>query len=163
MLFIIVLALAAFLRFWAAPLSAGQDVAQFWAFAKVFQDYGLDFYRYADARLDIFPYAGWGFFYPPVWILILGLALVFVPSSSIAGHMIDTGWRVAEKTPIILADLAIGVLIYKAVPGSKMRKLLFASLWLLHPAAWYESAVFGQFDAIAAAWLLGSVILLMRG
>lgn len=65
-LFIIVLALAAFLRFWAAPLSAGQDVAQFWAFAKVFQDYGLDFYRYADARLDIFPYAGWGFFYPPV-------------------------------------------------------------------------------------------------
>jgi hypothetical protein len=162
-LFIIVLALAAFLRFWAAPLSAGQDVAQFWAFARIFQDYGLDFYRYADARLDIFPYAGWGFFYPPVWILILGLALLFVPSSSVAGHMIDTGWRIAEKTPIILADLAIGVLIYKAVPGSKMRKLLFTSLWLLHPAAWYESAVFGQFDAIAAAWLLGSVILLMRG
>ena len=67
------------------------------------------------------------------------------------------------KTPIILADLAIGGLIYWAVPGSKWRKLLFASLWLFHPTAWYESAVFGQFDAIAAALLLASLIMCERG
>ena len=160
---VLVLALASFFRFWAAPLSAGQDVAQFWAFAKVFQAHGLDFYRYADASLDIFPYHGWGFFYPPIWLLMLGLALLFAPSSLVAGHMIDTSWRIAMKSPIIVADLAIGLLIYWAVPGSRLRKLLFASLWLFHPTAWYESAVFGQFDAIAAAFLLSSVILLMRG
>jgi hypothetical protein len=41
----IVFALAAFIRVWAAPLSAGPDVNQFWAFAQTFQQYGLDFYR----------------------------------------------------------------------------------------------------------------------
>lgn len=160
---VLVLAIAAFIRFWAAPISAGQDVAQFWAFAKIFQDHGLDFYRYADAKLDIFPYYGWSFCYPPIWLLILGLVLFFVPSSLVAGHTIDTSWRIAMKCPIIVADLAIGLLIYWAVPGSKLRKLLFASLWLFHPTAWYESAVFGQFDAIAAAFLLVSVIMLMKG
>jgi hypothetical protein len=162
-LFGVAVAAAAFIRWWAAPLSAGPDVAQFWAFAKVFHAHGLDFYRYADATLDIFPYKGWGFFYPPVWLLLLGLALLFVPSSLVAEHMIDTSWRVAAKSPVIAADLAIGVLIFWAVPGSRLRKLLFASLWLFHPTAWYESAVFGQFDAIAAALLLASVIMLIRG
>jgi hypothetical protein len=159
----VVLVLATFIRFWAAPLSAGPDVPQFWAFAKVFQEHGLDFYRYADASLDTFPYSGWGFFYPPLWLLILGLALLFVPSSSATEVVVDTGWRIAMKTPIIMADLTIGILLYWAVPGSKTRKLLFASLWLFHPTAWYESAVFGQFDAIAAALLLSSVIMLKRG
>ena len=162
-IFLIILSLAAFFRFWAASLSAGPDVAQFWAFAKVFQAHGLDFYRYADATMGTFPYYGWGFFYPPVWLLLLRVALFFVPASSATDVMIDTSWRVAMKTPIIAADLAIGVLLYWAVPGSKWRKLLFASLWLFHPTAWYESAVFGQFDAIAAAFLLASVIMLIRG
>lgn len=158
----LVLALAAFFRFWAAPLSAGPDVPQFWAFAKVFQLHGLDFYRYADGTLDIFPVKGWGFVYPPVWLLISGLALVAAPTSSATNIMVDSSWRLAMKTPIIAADLAIGCLLYWAVPGSKSRKLLFASLWLFHPTGWYESAVFGQFDAVAAALLLAAIILLAR-
>lgn len=154
--------LAAFIRFWAAPLSAGADTAQFWAFAKVFQLYGLDFYRYADGTLSIFPFGGWGFVYPPVWLLSLRLSLLAAPSSWATGVMVDTSWRLAVKAPIIAADLTIGSLIFWAVPGSKFRKLLFASLWLFHPAVWYESAVFGQFEAIAAAFLLASVIAFER-
>lgn len=157
------LVLAAYIRFWAAPLSAGVDVPQFWAFAKVFQLYGLDFYRYAEASLDIFPTKGWGFVYPPVWLLIVRLALVATPASSATETMVDSAWRLAEKTPIIAADLAIGCLLYWAIPGAKWRKLLFASLWLFHPTSWYNSAVFGQFDAIAAVLLLASVIMLERG
>jgi uncharacterized membrane protein len=157
------LVLAAYFRFWAATLSAGPDVPQFWAFAKVFQLHGLDFYRYADANLDIFPTQGWGFVYPPMWLLILRLALMATPMSSATAIMADSSWRLAMKTPIIAADLAIGCLLYWAVPGSKLRKLIFASLWLFHPTAWYNSAVFGQFDAIAAALLLASVIMLERG
>jgi hypothetical protein len=154
---------AAFFRFWAAPISAGPDVSQFWAFAKMFQLHGLDFYQYAAGNAPIFPFSGWAFVYPPVWLLMLGLSMLAAPASSATGVMVDNSWRLAMKTPIIFADLAIGGLIYWAVPGSKWKKLLFASLWLLHPTAWYESAVFGQFDAIAAAFLLASVILFERG
>ena len=157
-----VLITATFIRLWAAPLSAGPDVAQFWAFAEIFKLRGLDFYRYAEASLTVFPFKGWGFVYPPLWLLILGLAFVFTPLSSASNVMVDIGWRVAMKTPIIISDLAIGMLIYWAVPGSKWRKLAFASLWLFHPAAWFESAVFGQFDAMAAALLLASVILMIK-
>jgi hypothetical protein len=163
LIFGLVLALAAFIRFWAAPLSAGVDVPQFWAFARVFQLHGLDFYRYADASLDIFPTPGWGFVYPPLWLLILRLALVAAPVSLATETMVASSWRLAMKTPIIAADLAIGCLLYWAVPGPKWCKLLFAGLWLLHPTAWYNSAVFGQFDAIAAVFLLASVILLEKG
>jgi hypothetical protein len=158
----LVLALAAFFRFWAAPLSAGPDVAQFWAFSKVFHAHGLDFYRYAEGIGAIFPFGGWVFVYPPVWLLLLGVALFFAPGSAATLTMVSRGWRLAMKTPVILADLAIGYLLYRAVPGSRRWKLLFASLWLFHPTAWYQSAVFGQFDAVAAAFLLAAIVLLER-
>ena len=164
---VFVLAVAAFLRIWAAKISSGPDVPQFWAFAKVFQAHGFDFYRYADAQLDIFPMKGWGFVYPPIWLLISRVSLFFAPHSqliNVGGNLIaDPAWRLAIKMPIIVADLAIGLLLYWGVPGSKRRKVLFASLWLLHPTAWFESGVFGQFDAVAAAFLLTCVILLMKG
>jgi uncharacterized membrane protein len=155
--------IAAFIRFWAASISTGPDVEQFFAFGRVFKEHGLDFYRYANAQLDIFPMKGWGFFYPPVWLLFLGLALFIVPTSLVNGEMVASTWRFAMKTPIITADLAIGLLLFWAVRGSKWRKLLFASLWFLHPTAWFESGVFGQFDAIAAAFLLASIIFLIKG
>jgi uncharacterized membrane protein len=157
------LALAALARFWAAPLSAGPDVCQFWAFAQVFQIHGLDFYRYADATLAIFPHKLWAFVYPPVWLLLLALALIMAPESMADFNMVDISWRLAMKSPIIIADLGIGCLLYWAVPGSRLRKLLFACLWLFHPTSWYHSSVFGQFDAVATAFLLAALILLERG
>jgi len=82
----------------------GPDVAQFWAFAKVFQAHGLDFYRYADAQLDIFPVKGWGFVYPPIWLLISRVSLLFAPSSqvtNVAGNAIaNPSWRLAMKIPL---------------------------------------------------------------
>ena len=166
-IFGIVFVIAVFIRIWAAEISSGPDIVQFWAFARVFQTHGLDFYRYADAQLPIFPNKGWGFVYPPVWLLLLRLCLFFAPSSQvtyIAGNTIaNPAWRLAMKIPIIAADLAIGLLLYWGVPGSKRRKVLFASLWLLLPTAWFESGVFGQFDAIAAAFLLTCIILLIKG
>jgi hypothetical protein len=159
----LVMALAAIARFGVAQLSAGPDVAQFWGFAEAFRLYGLDFYRYAEAKLDWFPFPYWGYVYPPVWLLLLGLALLAAPSSLATDNMVDAGWRLAIKTPIILADLVIGMLLYRASSGSRYRKILFASLWLLNPATWYNSSVFGQFDALATAFLLGSIVLLERG
>ncbi len=162
LIFMAVFILAAFLRFWAAPLSAGPDMSQFRAFAQVFESHGLDFYKYADATDSSFPYWGWAYVYPPIWVLILRGCSLIVPGSFASTRVIDESWRMAMKTPIILADLAIGALIFWAVPGSKWKKLLFAGIWLFHPTGWYESAVFGQFDAIATAFLLASVILFSR-
>ncbi|MBN1643605.1 MAG: DUF2029 domain-containing protein [Dehalococcoidales bacterium] len=161
--FVILIGAAAFIRFWAAPLSSGPDVEQFWAFARIFKAHGLDFYRYADASSGLVPFEGWGFVYPPVWLLFLGLSALFVPSGITTSPIMDAGWRLVMKTPVIFADLVIGMLIYWAVPGSKVRKMIFAGLWLLHPTSWFESGVFGQFDAIAALFLLAFVILLIKG
>ncbi len=154
---------AVFIRAWAVPVSAGPDIAQYWAFAKVFKDTGLDFYRLAGGSGYMFPFDGWSFVYPPVWLLIIRAGLAAVPASFASVFIITTDWRIVEKAPIILADIIIGFLIYRFVPGSRLKKAIFASLWLFSPAVWYQSAVFGQFDAIAAAFLLGAVLLLERG
>ncbi len=161
--FIIVFYIAIVSRMWAAPFSATQDMAQFWSFAQLFKEHDLNFYAHYDGTEPINPFYSWGFVYPPVWLLLLGLALAAVPMAMAGETFVDTAWRMAMKAPIITADLAIGLLLYIAVPGSKWKKVFFATLWLLNPAAWYQSAVFGQFDAIAAAFLLGSLILLERG
>ncbi len=154
-----VLIVAAWVRFFVAPFSAGPDVAQFWAFAKVFQSSGIDFYRYADATLDIFPFKGWGFVYPPVWLLSLGMSLAAVPESFASSTVVDLSWRLAMKAPIIVTDLILGILLYWAACGPETKKLVFACLWLFNPTAWYESSIFGQFDAIAAVFLFASVVL----
>ncbi len=160
---VVVFGIAAAVRAWAAPISSGVDPPQFWAFAKVFTMYGLDFYKYSGGTLPIYPTTGWAFVYPPLWLLISTAAFLFVPGSLATSTMVDVGWRVAMKAPVIGADLAIGGLLLWAVPGSKITKILLAGLWLFHPTAWYNSAVFGQFDAIAAAFLLASVVLFRRG
>ena len=156
---LIALIVATLVRFFVAPFSAGPDIPQFWAFAKVFQSSGIDFYRYAEATLDIFPFKGWGFVYPPVWLLFLGLSLAAVPGSFASSTVVDLSWRLAMKAPIIAADLILGILLYRAVSGPETKKLAFACLWLFNPTAWYESSIFGQFDAIAAAFLFASVVL----
>jgi len=163
LVFGVLLTVAIYIRVWAAPLSAGPDVAQFWALATIFHNHGIDFYQYASATDGTFPFSGWGFFYPPVWLLILGLCLLAASASQATGLMVDTNWRLAMKAPIIAADVAIGCLLFWALTGPKWRRLLFVMLWLFHPTAWFESAVFGHFDAIAAVFLLASIILLEKG
>ena len=123
LVFGLILAAAAFIRFRVAPLSAGPDVAQFWSFAEVFRLYGLDFYRYASAEMEIFSFQYWAYVYPPIWLLLLALARLAAPLSSATGTMVDASWRLAMKTPIIMADLAIGGLLYWAIPGPKMAQI----------------------------------------
>ena len=161
--FVVVFLAGAAARIVAAPYSATQDMAQFWSFAQLFKEHGLDFYKYYSGYDPINPWQGWGYVYPPIWILILVIALAAVPGAMAGQLYVDTAWRIAEKAPIIAADLAIGIILFVAIPGSRWKKLFFSALWLLNPAAWYQSGVFGQFDAIAAAFLIGSLVLLERG
>ena len=162
LVFGIFLIAAILIRLWAIRSSTGPDIAQFWAFATVFHNHGIDFYRYASVTDISFPF-NWSFCYPPIWLLIIGLCLLATPDSQATGLMVSTDWRIAIKIPIIAADIAIGCLLFWAIPGSKIRRLVFSFLWLFHPAAWYNSAIFGQFDPITAALILTSILLLERG
>lgn len=61
------------------------------------------------------------------------------------------------KLPAILADFGIALVIYKWT-----RKSWAALLWLFNPVVWYNSAVWGQTDAIVNFFVLLSFYFLQR-
>lgn len=68
------------------------------------------------------------------------------------------------KLPSILADLGIGLLIYKFVKEFKNPKIakVAAIVFLFNPVIWYNSAVWGQTDAIINFFGLWSIYLFWR-
>jgi len=69
------------------------------------------------------------------------------------------------KTPAILADVAIGAVLYVAGRrwlGARVG-LFAAALYLFVPVTWYDSALWGQVDAVGALVVLVSVVLLAEG
>ncbi len=61
------------------------------------------------------------------------------------------------KLPAILADLAIGYLIYRFVldlGASKRRALIGAAIFLFSPISWFDSTVWGQVDSFGVVFLL---------
>jgi Gpi18-like mannosyltransferase len=69
------------------------------------------------------------------------------------------------KFPAILADLGIGYLIYKIVgelTGKQKLSLAAAVIWLFNPVSWYNSAVWGQYDAVINFLALLAVYLLVK-
>ena len=69
------------------------------------------------------------------------------------------------KLPAILADVAIGALLYAGGRRwlGERRALLAAALYLFVPVTWYDSALWGQVDAVGAMVMLGAVLLLAEG
>lgn len=66
----------------------------------------------------------------------------------------------ALKLPAMVADLAITlvVLAWVWVRGSPERAVVAASLWALNPISVYNSAYFGQVDAIHSLWMLAALL-----
>ena len=74
------------------------------------------------------------------------------------------------KLPSMLADLAIGYLLYRLVLSwrrphldAQRLALLAAALYVLNPVTWYDSAIWGQTDAVGSLVLLLTVAALVRG
>lgn len=69
------------------------------------------------------------------------------------------------KTPAILADVAIGAVLYLAGRRwlGERTGLVAAALYLFVPVTWYDSALWGQVDAVGALVMLVSVVLLAEG
>jgi len=133
-------------------------------------------------RVDIGSFASWGatlarygpggFYtnagfadYTPGYLYVLWL---YEGASQWVGQFTGDAplWLAGEhKLPAILFDLALGYLIYRAVRSwsGERAGLIGAALYLFNPVTWYESALWGQVDAVGTFVLLGAVLLLVAG
>ncbi len=114
-------------------------------------------------------YANAGFIdYPPGYLLVLW-PIGFL-SQALGGG--DPGALAMSliKLPAMLADIAVGWLLYRLVlgwawPSRRAEGLALgaAALYVLNPVTWYDSALWGQTDAVGALVLLMGVAALVRG
>lgn len=110
--------------------------------------------------------------YPPFFIYVLGLIwkiYAFLSPSVSPEQLYQTNnflFLLIVKLPAIISDLVIAVFLYwlakKSADKIFFSPLLPTSLYLFNPVVIYDSAVWGQTDAIAAALSLLSLILLLK-
>jgi len=102
-----------------------------------------------------------GFFadYTPGYLYVLWL-VGLVGQGFIAVGIEQVGpWTGIEllKLPSVLADLTIGLLIYRMVldlGASRRRALAGAALFVFNPISWFDSTVWGQVDSFGVVFLL---------
>ncbi|HEX7496511.1 MAG TPA: phospholipid carrier-dependent glycosyltransferase [Candidatus Limnocylindrales bacterium] len=85
--------------------------------------------------------------YPPVYLLLLSVVSLLV------GGSLGEGVKVLP----ILADLALAGVVWIMVlelGGSGRRALIAAAIILFNPVTWFNSAIWGQADAVGAIFLL---------
>jgi Gpi18-like mannosyltransferase len=92
--------------------------------------------------------------YPPGYLYILWL-LGNAPASALP---------LLLKVPAIVADLGIALVLYWAARRwlSERAGLIAAGLYLFIPVTWYDSALWGQVDAVGALLLIASLVLLIE-
>ena len=100
--------------------------------------------------------------YPPGYMYVLWLVGAI---GTLAGSSAAEVTLLLLKLPAIAADIAIGAILYFAGQrwfGSRAG-LIAAALYLFNPVAWYDSALWGQVDAVGALVMLAAVVLLVEG
>jgi dolichyl-phosphate-mannose--protein O-mannosyl transferase/Gpi18-like mannosyltransferase len=102
--------------------------------------------------------------YPPGYFYILA-AVGHVWQALFGAH--DPGFAVLRymvKLPAIVADLAVGVLLYALVRrfAGASWGLGAAALYLLNPATIYDSALWGQVDSVSGFFALFAIYALLR-
>ncbi len=76
----------------------------------------------------------------------------------------EKGMTVLVKLPSLIADMGVGALIYKFVKEGFGRKIgeLSLAIWLFNPVIWYNSAIWGQTDAIVNFFGLLAIFSLLQ-
>jgi dolichyl-phosphate-mannose-protein mannosyltransferase len=108
--------------------------------------------------------------YPPAYFYLLwpvGIAANVV--AALGGTDPASAAVLLIKVPPILADLVVGYLIYRLAArwgGFTSRSVwpaVCAGLYLFNPVTWYDSALWGQVDAVGALVVLVTLALLIEG
>lgn len=95
--------------------------------------------------------------YPPGFLYILGF-LGYIKNLLQIDSLL---FFIILKLPAILAEISIGIIIYKLIPNSKWKKIGLI-LVMFNPAFIFNSAVFGQFDGLFSLSLLLSIYFLIK-
>jgi len=104
--------------------------------------------------------------YPPGYMYVLWLVGIAGNAvSGIFGVSADQAVGLFLKLPAIGADIAIGGLLWWA--GRRWfggrAGVLAAALYLVVPVTWYDSALWGQVDAVGTLVMLAALLLLVEG
>jgi hypothetical protein len=158
--FLAILGAAMLLRFLLAYVAyPGQgyatDMGQFASWASVLAGHGPGaFYQQSGAN------------YPPGYMYVLWfLGVLGRPLGSILGTSSGDATLQLLKLPPMLADAAIGVLLYRAGSSwfGRNAGLVAAALFLFLPMTWYDSALWGQVDSVGSLLMLAALLALADG
>jgi ALG6, ALG8 glycosyltransferase family len=94
-----------------------------------------------------------------IWALLAAIAPGFATATDAA----DTGLRMLLKTPASIADIGIALLVAYALRDRPRWAAVAAVAILLHPAIWYLSAWWGQYESIYVLPALAAAIAAGRG
>jgi hypothetical protein len=101
--------------------------------------------------------------FPPVMVYVWGVLAAIEPAFRTVTEGAEPAIRAIMKTPASLADLALGLLVVWEL-RARPRWAVVAGLGiLLHPAVFYVSAWWGQYESIFVLWGLIAFMLAVRG
>ncbi len=109
--------------------------------------------------------------YPPGYLYVLwvvgGLGNLLAP---LANGDAGSATTALIKLPAIIADVLVGYLLFRVLrswlaprPDATRLALIAAAIYLFNPVTWYDSAIWGQTDAVGALVTLLTVAALVRG
>ncbi len=104
--------------------------------------------------------------YPPVWLFLLWpIGIVGKGLAAISGAPATDVVRVLVKLPPVVADVLVALTVAREVRARAGERagLVAAALFLFVPLTWYDSAIWGQMDAIGTGILLAALLFLVRG
>jgi hypothetical protein len=100
--------------------------------------------------------------YPPGYMYVLWIVGVI---GSAFGSASEHATLLLLKIPAILADMALAAILYAAARrwfGVRAGPLA-AAIYLFIPVTWYDSALWGQVDAVGTLVMVAALVLLIEG
>lgn len=99
----------------------------------------------------------------PVMVYIWWLIGLLDPATVSAIDSSDAGVRIVMKLPAVIADFVLAGAVWYGLRGHRRWALPAVALVLLHPAIWFVSAWWGQYDSVYVAAGALAFVLAIRG